>query len=76
VNLSINGGPTTTYKFGGLTKSDKQLSIPINQTPTGKPCQHALSVKSNVIVDVSACTDGAKDQAAQIAQKIEGQMPR
>jgi hypothetical protein len=75
VNLSINGGPTTTYKFGELTKSDKQLSIPINQTPTGKPCQHALSVSSNVIVDVSACTDGAKDQAAQIAQKIEGHMP-
>jgi hypothetical protein len=75
VNLSINSGPTTTYMFGDLTKSDTQLSMPINQTPSGKPCQHALSVNSNVVVDVSACTDNAKDQAAQIAQKIESRIP-
>jgi hypothetical protein len=75
VNLSINGGPTTTYLFGDLTKTDTRLSMPINQTPAGMPCQHALSVNSNVIVDVSACKPNATDQAAQIAQKIENRFP-
>jgi PknH-like extracellular domain len=75
VNLSVNGGPPTSYMFGDLTKNDTQLTMPINQNPAGKPCQHALSVDGNVIVDVSACSQGATDQAAQIAQKIEDRFP-
>jgi hypothetical protein len=74
VNLSINGGPATTYLFGELTKTDTRMSMPINQKPSGKPCQHALSVNSNVIIDVAACKEGATDQAAQIAQKIESRV--
>jgi hypothetical protein len=66
-----SAGPASTDSG----QSDKQLTMPINQTPTGKPCQHALSVSSNVIVDVSACSQDTKTQAAQIAQKIEGRFP-
>lgn len=75
VNLSINGGPATTYLFGDLTKTDTRLSMAINQAPAGKPCQHALSVYSNVIIDVSACQQNATDQAAQIARRIENRLP-
>ena len=75
VNLSINGGPATTYLFGDVTKSDTQLTMPVTQTPAGKPCQRTLSVNSNVVVDVSACNQSATDQAVQITQKIEDRFP-
>lgn len=75
VNLSINGGPATTYLFGNVTKSDTHLTMPVTQTPAGKPCQRTLSVNSNVVVDVSACNQSMTDQAVQIAQKIEDRFP-
>jgi hypothetical protein len=61
--------------FGNLSKNDTQSTMPISQNPAGKPCQHALSVDANVIVDVAACNQGATDQAAHIAQKIEDRFP-
>jgi hypothetical protein len=70
VNLTINDQPTLRYRFGDLTKSSNELSMTLTRNETEKSCQHALSLASNVIVDVQACGPKSADQAVTIAHKM------
>lgn len=69
VNMTVNDQPQPKLFFGNLTKTDTELSMPITRGDE-RSCQRVLSVVSNVIVDVAACSHDATNQAAIIAQKI------
>jgi hypothetical protein len=70
VNITVNG-QTDRWTIGDLTGD-----VPtITQTHTlegggGYVCQHQLSVVSNLVIDVNACSHHISDQARQIADKM------
>ena len=71
VNMTVNDQPQPKLFFGNLTKTDTELSMPVTRGENERSCQRVLSVVSNIIVDVAACSHDATDQAATIAQKIK-----
>lgn len=70
VNITINDQPVKTFWFADLTKSSTDLSMTVTQGQNERSCQHALSLASNVIVDVRACGHTSTDQAVTIAHKM------
>jgi PknH-like extracellular domain len=72
VNMTVNGRALMTLAFGGLTKTDTELTIPLNTSGGGvRSCQRVLAVDNNVIIDVSACGQTIGNQATSIASKIQ-----
>lgn len=65
-----------TLTFGGLSKTDTELTMPVNRSAGGgRSCQRALGVDNNVIVDIAACGQTIGDQARSIVGKIEARIP-
>jgi serine/threonine-protein kinase len=63
--------PNMVWKLGQAANSGDTLTLPMNYTHDGpKSCQHALAVRGNIIVDVSACGPAITDQGAAIVDKI------
>lgn len=76
VRMNVVGGAQTTFMFGALTKTDTELTIPVNSTGVGgRACQRALAVDNNVIIDVAACGLTIGDQAKSLVSKIESHIP-
>ncbi len=80
LNIQLNGQPLPKWVSGGLTKTDDLLAIPYTRG-TGdqaRSCQHALSIVSNLILDIQACKpqqQAAVTQAVAIADKIKSKLP-
>ena len=55
---------TATEEQGVLTLTRSQ------ETNPEWSCQHAMTVKNNVAVDVSACAMDVADRGAELAQRI------
>jgi hypothetical protein len=70
VNITVNDGPRTTFRFGDLDKTQSRLTMSFTRNATERSCQRALSVVDNVVVDVKACSHDASDAATKIAQQI------
>jgi serine/threonine-protein kinase len=72
VDLHDAGDPNSHYwtlssareQQGVLTLTRSEEEDP------GWACQHAMTVKNNVVVDVSACAMGIADRGAELAQRI------
>jgi PknH-like extracellular domain len=81
VNIQLNGQALPAWRSGALTKTDTRLAIPYTRG-TGdqtRSCQHVLSLVANLILDIQACKpqqDAAVTQAADVADKIESNLPR
>jgi hypothetical protein len=76
VHLTVAGGPSTTFKFGDLDKSDTQLSTSFTRNENERSCQRVLSVVINVVVDVKACNHDSTDSAATIVQQVNDRLTR
>ncbi len=70
-------GPEQVWLVGQISTEHDVLAVSrIEQAPERWACQRALTVRSNVAVDVEACSlDGAPTAAAAIASQITNRMP-
>lgn len=76
VNMMSTDQAQTHFQFGPLTKTDTELTMPVNSSGAGdRACQRALAVDDNVIIDVAACGLTIGDQATSIVSKIETRIP-
>ena len=75
VNMNSTGHPQTTLKFGSLTKTDTELTMPLSSTGGGRSCQRVLAVNDNLIIDVAAWGQTISNQASEIVSKIEARIP-
>ena len=80
VNITLNGKMLPKWHSGTLTKTEDQLAIPFTRGNVGAvdPCQRALAMSNNVIIDVQACRRDGSDvtQATAVADGIEAKLPR
>ena len=74
VNITVNDGPRTTFRFGDLNRTETQLIMSFTRNETERSCQRALSVATNIIIDVKACSHDATDTASKITQQIEDRL--
>ena len=75
-NITINAGPTTSWFFAKLDRTATRLTMPVSVNNGQRKCQRDLSVFSNVVIDVKACGPAITDQGANIADQIQGRLPR
>ena len=75
VTMTETGHPTNTLTFGALTKTDTELTMPVTRASGDRPCQRALAVDNNVIIDVAACGPTVTNQASVLVGKIQGRIP-
>ncbi len=70
-------GPPQVWSVGQTSTDHDVLSVSrVQQSPLRWACQRALTVHSNVAVDVEACSlDGPTAAASAIAGKIAGRLP-
>ncbi|OBI01012.1 sensor domain-containing protein [Mycobacterium scrofulaceum] len=72
--------PELQWKVGPITNTNGMLSTTVtltfsrNGVNVSIPCQRALTVRSNVIVDVDACRKDAGDLGVRIANQIAGKI--
>jgi hypothetical protein len=67
---------TTTWNVGPVSNTDGTLSA--TETREGGPgwaCQRALTVKNNVAIDITACSNNPANSAVDIAHKIAAKLP-
>jgi hypothetical protein len=74
VNMTRSGHSQITLTFGSLTKTDRELTMPLSSSG-GASCQRALAVDNNLIIDVSACGQTISNQSSSIVSKIETRIP-
>lgn len=72
VDLHDPGDPNTHYwSLNTATEQDGVLTITRSeQDLPGWACQHAMTTRNNVVVDVSACAMDIDDRGADLAQRI------
>ncbi|WP_059018643.1 sensor domain-containing protein [Mycobacterium sp. M26] len=70
-------GPSQVWSVGRPSTDHDVLAVSrVQQTPEKWSCQRALTVHSNVAVDVEACSlDGPTSAASTIAGQIAGRLP-
>ncbi len=64
------GSSEQRWTFGRPIVVDGIWSIPLTQDGSTGLCERAIGVRSNVVIDVSACRDGANHQASTIVHNI------
>jgi hypothetical protein len=78
VNITLNDRPLPKWLSGDLARTETRLAIPIARGvgDHARMCQHSLSVASNVIIEVEACSPPTRvvTQAAVIADQIESSL--
>lgn len=70
-------GPPQLWSVGSISTDHDVLAVSrIEQNPDRWSCQRALTVHSNVAIDIEACSiDGPPTSAAAIARQIAGRLP-
>ena len=75
VNITLNDRALPRWLSGDLSRTENQLAMPIarGSGAQSRVCQHVLSVRSNVVIDVEACRPPIPviTQASAISAKIE-----
>jgi serine/threonine kinase PknH len=68
---NTSGNDQIRWSLGDVTGADpKIVQSATQEAGDGWACQHALSVASNVVVEVQTCSLHINDQASQIADKM------
>jgi serine/threonine-protein kinase len=69
---STDGGEAHTWIVGNATPHDETLAMTNVQKDFAGTwsCQRAMQAVSNVVIDVTACSDEPGDEAVEIAQKM------
>ncbi|OBI29343.1 nuclease PIN [Mycobacterium sp. E1386] len=76
------GQPELQWKVGQVSNANGVLSAPVTVTINGSsgnvtmPCQRALTVRSNVVIDVDACRRDVGDLGVQIANQIAAKIDK
>ena len=68
VTFTADGGPPRQLAVGAVTVDKGTLTAAF--TEPGRSCQHVLTTKADVVIDVLACTSGGGTQAAELAKQI------
>ncbi|OBJ45987.1 ABC transporter ATP-binding protein [Mycolicibacterium mucogenicum] len=68
VTFTADGRPPRQLAVGGVTSDNGTLTAVF--TEPGRSCQHVLTTKADVVVDVLACSPGGGTQAAELAKQI------
>jgi serine/threonine-protein kinase len=72
--LTVRGGggsPDSTYQIGAPRKVDGILSVISTRIEKPLQCQHAITARGNVVVDVYGClSPGVTDQGIAIARAL------
>lgn len=74
------GQPELQWKVGQVANTNGVLSAPVTVTVIGSggnvtmPCQRALTVRNNVVIDVDACRKDVGDLGVRIANQIAGKV--
>jgi PknH-like extracellular domain len=72
--------PELQWKVGPVSNANGVLSVPVALTINGNgvnvsmPCQRALTVRNNVVIDVDACRKDVGDLGVSIANQIAGKV--
>ncbi|MGD1171022.1 sensor domain-containing protein [Mycobacterium seoulense] len=76
------GQPELQWKVGPVTNANGVLRAPVTVTVTGSggnvtmPCQRALTVRNNVVIDVDACRKEVGDLGVNIANQIAAKVDK
>lgn len=79
VNITLNDQRLPRWRSGDLDASADRLRIPIGRTTetASSTCEHVLSARVNVVIDVLACAPASTDvrQASVITDRIASHVP-
>jgi hypothetical protein len=68
---------TMTWNVGPVSNTDGTLSATeTREGGQGWACQRALTVKNNVAIDITACSNNPANSAVDIAHKIAAKLPK
>lgn len=79
---AADGKPELQWKVGQVSNADGVLSAPVTLTIIGNgtsvtvPCQRALTVRNNVVIDVDACRQDVGNLGVSIADQIAGKIDK
>lgn len=79
---AADGKPELQWKVGQVSNANGALSVPVTLTVAGNgpsvtvPCQRALTVRNNVVIDIDACRKDVGDLGVSIANQIAGKVDK
>lgn len=79
---AADGKPELQWKVGQVSNANGVLSAPVTITITSNgnsvtmPCQRALTVRNNVVIDVDACRKDVGDAGVSIANQIAAKVDK
>ncbi len=79
---AADGKPELQWKVGQVSNANGVLSVPVTLTIGGNgagvtvPCQRALTVRNNVVVDIDACRKDVGNLGVDIANQIAGKVDK
>ncbi|OBB78046.1 nuclease PIN [Mycobacterium colombiense] len=79
---AADGKPELQWKVGQVSNANGVLSVPVTLTVVGNgasvtvPCQRALTVRNNVVIDIDACRKDVGDLGVSIADQIAGKVDK
>ncbi|OSC23223.1 sensor domain-containing protein [Mycobacterium vulneris] len=79
---AADGKPELQWKVGQVSNANGVLSVPVTLTIVGNgasvtvPCQRALTVRDNVVIDIDACRKDVGDLGVTIANQIAGKVDK
>ncbi len=74
--------PELQWRVGPVSNANAVLSVPVTLTIKGNganvtmPCQRALTVRRNVVIDVDACRKDVGDLGITVANQIAGKVDK
>lgn len=79
VNITLNDQRLPRWRSGELDAAPDRLRMPISRTAgtASSSCEHVVSLRTNVVIDVLACAPRTTDvsQASEIADRIASHVP-
>lgn len=79
VNITLNDQRLPRWRSGDLDISPDHLRMPISRSAGAatSSCEHVISARANVVIDVLACAPGTLEvrQASQMADLIASHVP-
>jgi hypothetical protein len=75
ITLTVNND-AVVQKTGRIETRDSIMSIPVSPADgsIGVSCQHALTVKRNIVIDVRVCSPNVGDMGRQLVSKIAAKL--
>lgn len=79
---AADGKPELQWKVGQVSNANGVVSVPVTLTIVGNgasvtvPCQRALTVRNNVVIDIDACRKDIGDLGVSIANQIAGKIDK